>query len=98
MVFQVLSTSTAPNETYFSPYESPLRMFKAYRYHSDFAKDVTGAFRSMTYSHKIDPTTELCRFEAAGGICNDSQCPFQHFRDMILSGAFIKQSYREVKI
>jgi hypothetical protein len=43
----------------------------------------------MTYSHKIDPNTELCRFELAGGICNDAACDLQHFRDLKLPGAWV---------
>jgi hypothetical protein len=41
----------------------------------------------MTYSHKIDPNTEFCRYELAGGVCNDKSCEFQHFRDIVLPGA-----------
>jgi len=38
--------------------------------------------RSKTYSHKINPAEEFCRYELAGGICNDSTCDLQHFRDI----------------
>lgn len=38
----------------------------------------------MTYSHKIDPNIEFCRYELAGGVCNDKSCEFQHFRDIVL--------------
>ncbi|KAI1922735.1 hypothetical protein LOZ65_003418 [Ophidiomyces ophidiicola] len=70
---------------YFTPYISPLRLFKAYRYHPNFAKDISQGFRSLTYSHNIDPNRSLCTFEAAGGVCNDQSCSSQHFRDMTLS-------------
>jgi hypothetical protein len=43
----------------------------------------------MTYSHKIDPNAEFCRYELAGGICNDATCDFQHFRDTKLPGAWV---------
>lgn len=66
----------------FVPYESPLRKFKSYRYHPEYSKDVSGGFRSMTYSHQIDPEKPICRFEAAGGTCNDDECDSQHFRGM----------------
>ncbi|KAL2002863.1 hypothetical protein VTN02DRAFT_5700 [Thermoascus thermophilus] len=69
----------------FSPYLSPLRYFKAYRYHPKFLEEVSGGYRSLTYSHNIDPMKAVCPFEAAGGICNDHSCEFQHFRDMSLS-------------
>ena len=41
----------------------------------------------MTYTHKIDANKELCRYELAGGICNDKTCDLQHFRDMAIPGA-----------
>jgi hypothetical protein len=72
-------------ESPFSPYLSPLRYFKTYRFHSRFPEDVSGAYRSLTYSHNIDTTKCLCPFEAAGGVCNDRSCEFQHFRDLVLS-------------
>ncbi|KAH7390304.1 hypothetical protein BKA64DRAFT_678928 [Cadophora sp. MPI-SDFR-AT-0126] len=68
----------------FTPYESPLKQFRAYRFHPSFKQDVAGGLKSKTYSHKIDPMQELCRFETAGGICNDPTCDFQHFRDIDL--------------
>ncbi|KAJ4355113.1 hypothetical protein N0V95_003195 [Ascochyta clinopodiicola] len=70
----------------FTPYESPLRMFKSYRYHPNFSQDVDGGFLSMTFSHQIDPETPLCPFESAGGSCNDPECPNQHFRGMGING------------
>ncbi|PIG81698.1 hypothetical protein AARAC_010539 [Aspergillus arachidicola] len=69
----------------YSPYVSPLKSFKAFRYHPRYTDEVTGGYRSLTYSHDIDPMVYLCPFEAAGGVCNDRSCEFQHFRDMTLS-------------
>ncbi|KAE8411328.1 hypothetical protein BDV36DRAFT_301930 [Aspergillus pseudocaelatus] len=69
----------------FSPYVSPLKSFKAFRYHPKYTDEVTGGYRSLTYSHNIDPMVYLCPFEGAGGVCNDRSCEFQHFRDMTLS-------------
>jgi hypothetical protein len=71
----------------FTPYISPLRWFKAYRYHPRFTENVSGGFRSLTYSHNIDSEKYLCLYEATGGVCNDRSCDLQHFRDMTLSGA-----------
>jgi hypothetical protein len=71
----------------FSPYVSPLRYFKAYRYHPRYTDEVSDGYRSLTYSHDIDPMKYLCPYELAGGVCNDRSCEFQHFRDMNLSGA-----------
>ncbi|EAW12754.1 uncharacterized protein ACLA_011810 [Aspergillus clavatus NRRL 1] len=69
----------------FTPYQSPLRYFKAYRYHPRFTENVPGGFRSLTYSHNIDSMKYLCPYEATGGVCNDRSCEFQHIRDMTLS-------------
>ncbi|KAJ5146099.1 uncharacterized protein N7515_000663 [Penicillium bovifimosum] len=69
----------------FTPYISPLRAFKAYRYHSDYEDEVPGGYRSLTYSHNIDPMEYLCPYDLNGGVCNDKTCEFQHFRDITLS-------------
>ncbi|KAH9218313.1 hypothetical protein DL95DRAFT_385720 [Leptodontidium sp. 2 PMI_412] len=68
----------------FTPYESPLKQFRAYRFHPSFKQDVPGGLKSKTYSHKIDLMNEFCRYELAGGICNDPTCDSQHFRDIDL--------------
>ncbi|RDL41503.1 uncharacterized protein BP5553_01482 [Venustampulla echinocandica] len=67
---------------FFTPYESPLKHFGAFRFHPTYKQEVPGGLRSLTYSHKIDPDVEFCRYELAGGICNDTTCEFQHFRDI----------------
>ncbi|CAI7650288.1 unnamed protein product [Penicillium crustosum] len=69
----------------FTPYTSPLRTFKAYRYHPHYAEDVPSGYRSLTYSHNIDSMKYMCPYELAGGVCNDRSCEFQHLRDMTLS-------------
>ncbi|KAM5437247.1 hypothetical protein McanMca71_001142 [Microsporum canis] len=69
----------------FSPYRSPLHLFRAFRYHPDFADHVNGGFRSLTYSHNIDPHKPICDVEISGGVCDAPSCAFQHFRDMNLS-------------
>ncbi|CCU76610.1 hypothetical protein BGHDH14_bghG002813000001001 [Blumeria hordei DH14] len=68
----------------FTPYKSPLRIFRAYRFHPNFKKEVNGGLRSLTYSHRIDANKEFCRFEVAGGVCNDTTCDLQHFKSIIL--------------
>ncbi|KAJ6196174.1 hypothetical protein J3E72DRAFT_421259 [Bipolaris maydis] len=70
----------------FKPYQSPLRMFKSYRYHPSYSKDVPGGFMSLTFSHQIDPEKPFCQYESAGGACNDPECPDQHFRDATITG------------
>ncbi|USP77719.1 hypothetical protein yc1106_04993 [Curvularia clavata] len=70
----------------FKPYESPLRMFKSYRYHPNYLQDVPGGFLSTTFSHQIDPDTPFCQTEVEGGTCTYPECPAQHFRDAIITG------------
>ncbi|KXG49898.1 uncharacterized protein PGRI_058660 [Penicillium griseofulvum] len=77
--------SRAISEQRFTPYTSPLRTFKAYRYHPHYTEDVPSGYRSLTYSHNIDSMKYMCPYELAGGVCNDRSCEFQHLRDMTLS-------------
>ncbi|KAJ5759947.1 hypothetical protein N7520_007103 [Penicillium odoratum] len=79
------SSASATSQSKFTPYVSPLRSFKAYRYHPAYAENVSDGYRSLTYSHEINEDTCLCPYELAGGVCNDRSCQFQHFRDMTLS-------------
>ncbi|KAG9545699.1 hypothetical protein KCU71_g17280, partial [Aureobasidium melanogenum] len=83
-VTEAVNTASS-NSTNFKPYESLLKNFKGYRYHPDYPREVQGGYRSLTYSHQIDPNKELCRYEVASGVCNDSSCDYQHFRDMGVS-------------
>jgi hypothetical protein len=78
------------HKTYFTPYESPLKKFRAYRFHPAFEKEVVGGFKSLTYSNNIKDGQELCRYELAGGVCNDPSCEFQHFKTMGLAGASLE--------
>lgn len=73
---------------YFTPYESPLQQFHAYRYHPDFVSRVGNGYRSLTYSHKIDALKPLCPYDI-GGRCNDPACDNQHFKSMNLSDDLI---------
>ncbi|RDW62296.1 hypothetical protein BP6252_11729 [Coleophoma cylindrospora] len=81
------NTDIENNETSesFRPYESPLRIFRSYRFHPEFKDAIPGGYKSMTYSHKFDPNKELCRYELAGGFCNDPDCDLQHFKNVALS-------------
>ncbi|KAK4145038.1 uncharacterized protein C8A04DRAFT_11009 [Dichotomopilus funicola] len=60
-----------------TPYQSPLRYFRAYRFHPQYKDSVTGGLRSLTYSNRIDPERELCPYELTGQQCPDN-CEFQH--------------------
>ncbi|KZZ96113.1 Zinc finger, CCCH-type [Moelleriella libera RCEF 2490] len=69
--------------TSFVPYETPLRQFRAFRFHPQFQESIAGGLRSLTYSNKIDVKRELCPDELAGHQCpRGSQCIFQHFGTM----------------
>ncbi|KAI4151048.1 MAG: hypothetical protein LQ341_000978 [Variospora aurantia] len=76
---------------HFTPYESPLQRFHAYRYHPDFVSRVASGYRSLTYSHNIDARKPVCPYEITGGRCNDASCENQHFKSMNLSGALGEQ-------
>ncbi|TQN75220.1 Protein red1 [Colletotrichum shisoi] len=69
----------------FTPYESPLQYFRAYRYHPKFAETVPGGLRSLTYSNRIDPNLPICPDELAGRDCpRGADCIYQHFESMKL--------------
>ena len=74
---------------HFTPYESPLKQFKSFRYHPRYLEEVSSGFRSLTYSHTINPDIPLCRYEL-DGVCNDDSCQNQHLRSVGLSGAWIE--------
>ncbi len=79
-----------PSSTRFVPYQTPLRAFKTYRFHSDFNDTVEGGYRSLTYSNSIDPVRPLCPTELSGESCTDPSCQEQHFRQIGLPGKFEK--------
>lgn len=64
-----------------SAYESPLTMFRSFRFSPRFKSTVRGGYRSLTFSHKIDPMKRMCLYELSGGSCNDDNCKSQHIRD-----------------
>lgn len=81
-----LSVDSPKRRTYV-PYESPLTMFKAYRFHPEYSKTVSNGFSSLTYSHTIDPKgNPFCETELSQGMCNDPTCEFQHFGKVGLTG------------
>ncbi|KAF2138934.1 uncharacterized protein K452DRAFT_360700 [Aplosporella prunicola CBS 121167] len=99
---QPSQTALLPSEpaipSRFTPYESPLKQFRAYRYHPEYSRSVPGGFRSLTYSHEIDPIKPVCPYELAGGICNDNECDGQHFRAMGLSADSRRLNHVEDKV
>lgn len=80
---------TAPRSG-FIPYESPLKYFRAYRFHPTFQHAVPGGMRSLTYSNKIDVKKELCPDQLAGAVCpRGDQCDYQHFESMQAPGMYL---------
>lgn len=75
------------SKPYYKPYESPLRMFKDYRFHPKYTSDVQGGFKSLTYSNKIDPAEAMCPNELSSGTCQDQACIYQHFNASAFTGA-----------
>ncbi|KAI9737784.1 MAG: hypothetical protein M1834_009152 [Cirrosporium novae-zelandiae] len=75
------------NKGHFSPYESPLKALKSYRFHPNYLSETQGGYRSVTYSNTLPDNGDvtLCKYETAGGVCNDKSCEYQHFRDMCVS-------------
>ncbi|KAF3902143.1 hypothetical protein ABW21_db0205039 [Orbilia brochopaga] len=68
----------------YGPYQSALASFKSFRYHPSYSSYVSQGFKSLTYSNHIDSELPICDFETRGGTCNDPQCRWQHFRQMVL--------------
>ncbi|KAK8122152.1 hypothetical protein PG984_010822 [Apiospora sp. TS-2023a] len=68
-------------------YESPLRFFRAYRFHPKYTKEVRGGLRSKTYSSRVDCNLPLCPSSDERKSCpNGPSCQYQHFSDMLASG------------
>lgn len=59
---------------------------RSYRSNPAFLEEHLLELKGLKYSSKIDPYKELCRFELSGGICNDTSCKSQHFRDITVGG------------
>ncbi|ROV96669.1 hypothetical protein VSDG_05612 [Cytospora chrysosperma] len=75
--------SASTPQTSFVDYESPLRYFRAYRFHPQYNDSVAGGFKSLTYSNRIDPKREVCPDELDGQDCpRGGACQFQHFQAM----------------
>ncbi|CAI0651381.1 unnamed protein product [Colletotrichum noveboracense] len=79
------SADEMPSGDVFTPYESPLQYFRAYRYHPKFAETVAGGLRSLTYSNRIDPQQPVCPDQLASRECpRGADCIYQHFETMKL--------------
>ncbi|KAG0359220.1 Zinc finger C3H1 domain-containing protein [Gamsiella multidivaricata] len=78
-------SSTAIAQRKAQEYESPLTMFRSFRFSPRFQGTVRGGYRSLTYSNKIDPNKPMCIYELSGGACNDDSCGSQHVRDYTMT-------------
>jgi len=83
------STLHDTHGTPFVPYEgSILQQFKQFRSHPEYTQEVQGGYRSLKYSNNIDAHKMLCPDQGSDDACQDPRCPYQHFRDMSLPGAY----------
>lgn len=81
IVREVIDTAATMSKSTFKPYESPLRYFRAYRFHSGYKDSVAGGLKSLTYSNKIDPKKPFCPYELTSEPCPES-CEFQHLNSV----------------
>lgn len=88
--------NTSPmSTTSFVPYDSPLRYFRAYRFHPRYSDDVASGLKSLTYSNRIDPKKEMCPDELDGTECpRGNACQFQHFKSIVAPGEFVSSPQR----
>ena len=70
--------------TSYRPYSSPLLMFQSYRLNPLYRTNEKLPLHSLSHSNRIDPNRIMCRFEL-GGICNNTSCTGQHFKDIRLN-------------
>ncbi|KAI7540247.1 hypothetical protein KC331_g9279 [Hortaea werneckii] len=88
---ETTTSGPVPSRSHYTPYISPLVCFRDYRFHLSYTDTVSGGYRSLTYSHRIDPWNAFCPFELQGGTCNDRSCGFQHFGNVSLSDTVLLQ-------
>ena len=74
-----------PSKESYKPYSSPLLRLQSYRLSPFYRTQAKLPLSSLTYSNKINPQKIMCKFELLG-VCNDPNCPYQHIRDVRLSG------------
>jgi len=77
----VTNKPASQSEPVLKPYESPLRYFHAYRFHSGYSNTVRGGLKSLTYSNRIDPEKQFCPLELKNEQCPEN-CEFQHFKSI----------------
>jgi len=78
----------------FVPYQSPLEIFKSFRHHPEFHELKPDGLRSLQYSNNVNPDRIMCKYEVCGGVCNDRECEWQHFREIAMNGEFAASSTR----
>ncbi|TPX10602.1 uncharacterized protein E0L32_008488 [Thyridium curvatum] len=84
-VSQTTQAVISKTNSSFTPYDSPLKYFRAYRFHPQYEEFVAGGLRSLTYNSKIKPHVQICPLELEETECpRGASCEFQHFRSMPL--------------
>ncbi|XP_007638209.3 zinc finger C3H1 domain-containing protein isoform X1 [Cricetulus griseus] len=76
----------------FRPYQSPLLVFKSYRFSPYYRTKEKLPLSSVSYSNMIEPEQCFCRFDLTG-TCNDDDCQWQHVQDYTLSR---KQLFQDI--
>ncbi|ELW67962.1 Zinc finger C3H1 domain-containing protein [Tupaia chinensis] len=76
----------------FSPYHSPLLVFKSYRFSPYYRTKEKLPLSSVSYSNMIEPDQCFCRFDLTG-TCNDDDCQWQHTQDYTLNR---KQLFQDI--
>ncbi|KAH0501954.1 Zinc finger C3H1 domain-containing protein [Microtus ochrogaster] len=76
----------------FRPYQSPLLVFKSYRFSPYYRTKEKLPLSSVSYSNMIEPDQCFCRFDLTG-TCNDDDCQWQHVKDYTLSR---KQLFQDI--
>lgn len=72
---------------YFTPYESPLKPFKSFRFSPFYKENVSGGYKSLTYSNTITQKKNIvCSNDIFKGKCTNKKCPFLHFAQMTPTG------------
>ncbi|PJF17406.1 hypothetical protein PSACC_02774 [Paramicrosporidium saccamoebae] len=77
----------------FSPYDSPLKSFKSYRFSPNFTYSAPHqGLLSRTYTNRINPEVPICSFDLTGR-CTRKNCAAQHFRSIFMEDSSILEDF-----
>lgn len=75
------------------PYESPLRVFKTYRFSRYFTHSAPiQGLLSLTFTNGLKPDRPICSFDLTSR-CTKRSCPAQHFRDIVLGDSLVLEDF-----